>query len=298
MTLYRVAAWVFTYLCMALFNFFYLLITQRATKTFGLERGVEITPEEATKLIEHVRKKNDTTKQWLVEIFEEIVPNQDHEQSETDREDGREEEEKKEDDEWNENFPFDMGEKKKPRYKLKIKPEEYDDLLGRLKDRLKGHKLVGFHATKKRKNLVGLVKNGVDKNKFDTGHGSGKGSGFYFIPIGKGKYIKAINAATFWGENLVAVYVPEDWRFLDVENLARTTKELSEDTDDLTNIYQFAEQEAVIPEKQCEKVILVRSPEDCPGEIEGTEREKWNSVEEEFVFIEQLTQKGSKGGKK
>ncbi|MER5530533.1 hypothetical protein ABT075_39170 [Streptomyces sp. NPDC002677] len=80
---------------------------------------------------------------------------------------------------------------------------------------LSGYRLVGFHGTNA-ENVGGLIIDGPDVARIATGHGIGKGRGFYVAPVvgppgGKSPGTSgAKKEARMWGKFLVAVYVADD----------------------------------------------------------------------------------------
>jgi hypothetical protein len=84
-----------------------------------------------------------------------------------------------------------------------------------LNQTLSGYRLVGFHGTNA-ENVGGLVIDGPDVARIATGHGIGKGRGFYVAPVvgppgGKSPGTSgAKKEARMWGKFLVAVYVADD----------------------------------------------------------------------------------------
>ncbi|MEV6765890.1 hypothetical protein AB0N16_35715 [Streptomyces sp. NPDC051105] len=84
-----------------------------------------------------------------------------------------------------------------------------------LSQALSGYRLVGFHGTNA-ENVGGLIVDGPDVARIATGHGIGKGRGFYVAPVvgppgGKSPGTSgAKKEARMWGKFLVAVYVADD----------------------------------------------------------------------------------------
>lgn len=143
-----------------------------------------------------------------------------------------------------------------------MKETEYNEKLAALGKRLAGHKLVGVHATTI-ENLGPLMQEGVSPKKMGSGHGVGKGNGFYIIPTQKGvrDLTKAEKAAKGWGRSIVAVYMPEDCEFVKAKE-GENVQTLEGKNKGQKYIYLFGEEEAVIPPSLFNQIILVRDPAD------------------------------------
>ncbi|MFJ3797560.1 hypothetical protein ACIPSJ_14815 [Streptomyces sp. NPDC090088] len=80
---------------------------------------------------------------------------------------------------------------------------------------LSGYRFVGFHGTNA-ENVGGLIIDGPDVARIASGHGIGKGRGFYVAPVVGPPGAKAPGTAAakkearLWGRFLVAVYVADD----------------------------------------------------------------------------------------
>jgi archaellum component FlaC len=92
--------------------------------------------------------------------------------------------------------------KKDPRKELadKFGWEKYPDLKG-------GYRKIGVHETKQ-ENIGKLVKSGPSTEKLGTGHGLGKGKGFYVTPVGKKKLSSAVSGIAY-ENHFLAVYIHE-----------------------------------------------------------------------------------------
>jgi hypothetical protein len=167
------------------------------------------------------------------------------------------------------------------RYRRKLPDEEYQGKLQELRQSLAGYKLVGFHATTM-ENAGPLVQEGISASRFNTGHGAGKGQGFYFIP---GESKKTITSAKGWGGHVVAVFLPES-----------AEEEWAEDTENVQTLeqgnvarkplyYLFGSHEAVIPPSLCGKVKIVVDPADISV---GDKRYPAERYGDEFQFLDSL----------
>ena len=169
------------------------------------------------------------------------------------------------------------------RYKRKLPPDEYEKKLQELRRSLAGYKLVGLHATTM-ESTGPLVKEGVSQARFATGHGVGKGKGFYIIPAQRitDNLIKNTKA---WGNHVLAVFLPKSaeqaWatggdnvQTLEEENVER--KPL---------YYMFGDLEAVIPPSLCPKVKIVVDPADISMGNTQYEAERYD---DEFSFMKSL----------
>ena len=128
-----------------------------------------------------------------------------------------------------------------------------------LRKRLTGHKLVGVHATTI-DNLGPLMTEGVSHKKMASGHGVGKGSGFYIIPTPRGTkdLAKTETSAKFWDPSIVAVYLPEDCQAVDAEE-GQTVETLEQESqsNETRRFYIFGTQEGVIPPSLFPQIVLV-----------------------------------------
>jgi hypothetical protein len=84
-------------------------------------------------------------------------------------------------------------------------------------------KKVGVHETKG-ENVDSLIANGPSPVKLGTGHGLGKGPGFYVSHVGQRTLYNAIKGISY-GERFLAVYVPSDLMAI------RSTSEQTNNTD-------------------------------------------------------------------
>lgn len=147
-------------------------------------------------------------------------------------------------------------------FKRKLPSAVYDEKLDALKQRLTGKKLVGVHATSM-ENLGSLMTEGVSDSKVDTGHGIGKGRGFYIIPTVRGipDLTKAEKSAKFWDPSIVAVYLPTDCSRV-VARDGQNVQTLEAANAGRKCYYEFGAEEIVIPPSLFSQIILVRNPDD------------------------------------
>lgn len=169
------------------------------------------------------------------------------------------------------------------RYRRKLPPGEYEKKLEELRGSLSGYTLVGLHATTM-ENTGPLVREGVSPARFNTGHGVGKGNGFYIIPA---QNITAgiLRKAKAWGNHVVAVYLPEsaeqEWA-AEGDNVQTLEEENEENT---PRYYMFGDLEAVIPPSLCPEVKLVVDPADISMGNTEYEAERYD---DDFGFMDSL----------
>ena len=157
-------------------------------------------------------------------------------------------------------------------FRRQMSPEEYNKQLTALQGRLAGHKLIGISAIKNPESLGPLIKEGVSNAMVGTGHGAGKGRGFYLIPTvitgggfparsGFPTLAKAAKSAGQWGDFVVAAYLPNECRLVSaVEGENVDTLEKEHEGEEC--YYVFGKQEVVIPPSLFGKTMLVRDPAD------------------------------------
>ncbi|NEP49511.1 MAG: DUF4157 domain-containing protein [Moorea sp. SIO3C2] len=126
----------------------------------------------------------------------------------------------------------------------------------------KGKILIGVHQTNP-KNLESLVKHGPSKDKMGTGHGLGKGQGFYVSYVGK-KSLSTVVKAVDYGEGLVAVYLPKKFspkQMLSSEGNNVTEYEGNSENEKADYYIMSGGSEIVIPERNFKHIKLVTKPE-------------------------------------
>ena len=169
------------------------------------------------------------------------------------------------------------------RYKRKIPFDEYQEKMQKLRSSLKNYKLVGLHATTM-ENTGALVKEGVSQDRFNTGHGVGKGDGFYIIPASI-VTPKTIKEAKAWGSHVLAVFLPasaeQEW----AEEGDNVQTLETQNTKNESLYYIFGKSEAVIPPSLCSQVKIVVDPADISM---GDTKYEAESYDDEFGFLEDL----------
>jgi hypothetical protein len=167
------------------------------------------------------------------------------------------------------------------RYRRKLPEEEYEKKLQELRQSLAGYRLVGFHATTM-ENAGPLVQEGVSAERFGTGHGAGKGEGFYFIP---GSTNRTIRSAKGWGGHVVAVFLPQSARseWADDTDNVQTLEEQNTDGEHL--YYMFGDDEAVVPPSLCRAIKIVVDPADISV---GSRKYEAEPYADEFRFLQDL----------
>ena len=169
------------------------------------------------------------------------------------------------------------------RYRRKLPEAEYNEKLQALRSSLAGYRFVGLHATTMER-TGSLVKEGVNPALFNTGHGAGKGRGFYIIPAA-GVSNKLLKLAKGWGGHVVAVFLPDSaeevqaGKLDNVQTLERANKARK------PFYYFFGESEAVIPPSLCTKVKIVVDPSDIS--MGSTEYEA-EAYADEFAFMKEI----------
>jgi hypothetical protein len=157
---------------------------------------------------------------------------------------------------------FELEEEAPAQFRREMSKDAYRAALDTLRKRLADHKLVGVHATTI-ENLGPLMTEGVSVTRIGTGHGKGKGEGFYIIPSAAGVYdvTKEEASGKAWGAFIAAVYLPRtcmSWSAAPGENVQTLEKQNKGGG----YFYKFGDAEAVIPPAQFDHIILVRDPRD------------------------------------
>jgi hypothetical protein len=170
-------------------------------------------------------------------------------------------------------------------FRRKMTDKEWNVQVDALKRRLRGHKLVGVHATTI-ENLGPLMMEGIAADRIGTGHGKGKGQGFYIIPTMKGvvDLTGGEKSAAGWDPFLVAVYLPKHSMCMPAksgDNVQTLEEEWGEDC-----FFKFGADEAVIPPSLFAEVILVRDPSDITMADPGLPAEA--TEESALSFLEEL----------
>jgi hypothetical protein len=146
------------------------------------------------------------------------------------------------------------------RFVRQVPEEKYAAALQAIAARVSGHKLVGLHATRIESTAT-LVAEGVSEARFDSGHGVGKGKGFYIVPTTGAVNRSIRETVASWGTHAVAVYVPKECQMLRALG-GDTVQTLEAENEGGCFYYQFGAAEAVIPPSVCGRVILVTDPAD------------------------------------
>jgi hypothetical protein len=146
----------------------------------------------------------------------------------------------------------------------RIVPEDlYKAQLDAVRKRIAGHQLVGVHATTM-DNVGPLMLEGVAALRIGSGHGKGKGPGFYFIPSpgGMKDVAKAEDLARGWGSSRVAVFLPDHCERKVAGDLDTVEKLEANKQQGKDYFYEFGPAEAVIPAALFSQILLVRDPAD------------------------------------
>jgi hypothetical protein len=144
-------------------------------------------------------------------------------------------------------------------FRREIPGNEMERLQAELDQKLHGCKLVGFHATGI-ENVGSLITYGVSAGKMGSGHGLGKGPGFYIVPVLSGTTIKSTKQmAMLWG-NLVAVFAPIDIQVFDASDTGENVDELA--GEHANCMFFYGKDELVIPTNLFSRVLLVRNVND------------------------------------
>jgi len=148
-------------------------------------------------------------------------------------------------------------------FRRDISQEDRNERLQSYARMLANMKFIGLHATTT-ENLGPLLIEGVSKEKFGSGHGVGKGNGFYVIPSnGKVPNLSKLEeSAKAWGPHRVAVYLSEDCE--PYQTIKGDTVDSLEDenTDHEKRYYVFGQAEIVIPPSLFGDIKLLRDPAD------------------------------------
>ncbi len=143
-----------------------------------------------------------------------------------------------------------------------ISKEEYELRVKALRRRLAKHTLVGLHATTA-ENLGPLMAEGVSDRRVNSGHGVGKGRGFYIIPVATIKGVpRAEKSAKGWDPFVVAVYLPRECEARTAGKLDNVQTLEKEKQEGESYYYTFGDDEAVIPPSLFDQIVLVRDPAD------------------------------------
>ena len=104
---------------------------------------------------------------------------------------------------------------------------------------------------------------GVSGEKMGSGHGVGKGRGFYIIPAKNEikSLDKAESSAKGWDPHTVAVFLPENCVRI-VAQEGETVQTLEQKHKGQKCYYEFGSEEAVIPPSLFPEILLVRDPAD------------------------------------
>jgi hypothetical protein len=174
----------------------------------------------------------------------------------------------------------DVFDKVPGRYRRKLPEEIYSQKIQKLKSSLSGYKLVGVHATTM-ENTAPLLQEGVSIAKFNTGHGIGKGAGFYIIPS-EIMTKRLILSARGWGSHILAVYLPNDAEKQWAGKLDNVQTMERKNTKKEKRYYMFGKEEAVIPPSLCHLVKLVVDPADISMGNSEYEAEQYSP---DFSFL-------------
>ncbi|AVH73343.1 eCIS core domain-containing protein [Nostoc sp. 'Lobaria pulmonaria (5183) cyanobiont'] len=121
------------------------------------------------------------------------------------------------------------------------------------------YKLIGVHETRS-KNVNSLVANGISSDMMGSGHGLGKGTGFYILPVYNSNLKKSIEGLR-WGTRFVAVYINQNCTLKRAED-GENMETLENKSGGNKYYYEFGKLEHVIPESLFGEVKLARLPND------------------------------------
>ncbi|MDE2389435.1 MAG: hypothetical protein KGN35_10225, partial [Betaproteobacteria bacterium] len=111
-------------------------------------------------------------------------------------------------------------------------------------------------------NVQGLMTDGPLANKFGSGNGLGKGEGFYVTHVGEKTLYSAIKGVK-WGDNFLAVYVPQGMPGIPSGSEATNRVEILDEANIDTRCYYIMSggSEIVIPRRSFPWVKLVTRPD-------------------------------------
>lgn len=206
------------------------------SNNFGFKK--KPNKEQITELLQELEKRDDCEN--IVEALEELKEESDSDNgSESDESLSAREIEEESEAEDAESFRYDLF------------PKSVGD-----------YKLVGVHETRSR-NIGSLISGGISADKMNSGHGLGKGPGFYILPVMTGDKLRTAtkDPKLRWGTRFVAVYIHKSCTLVKAAD-GENTVTLERKYEGKKCYYSFAELEHVIPVSLFDKVILAREPKD------------------------------------